>query len=484
MPEWARGNHGDHIRGFETSGQVSRGMKDRGQVRGLRRDGAEFPAEASISVLKTGEHKIFTVILRDVSVWVKAEEEREFLLEQIHQAQKMDAVGTLAAGIAHDFNNLLVSILGYTDLGIDDLGPDHPVSANLMQVRKAGLRASGLVQQILSLSRDREQERKPVCLAEVVREALDLVRATLPSSIEVRDSIRKGMTKVLASETAIHQIVVNLCVNAGQAIGSEHGVVELRLEDIGVDDRLARRIKSQGSGDGTNGTGAGTGARQIMLWGDLPAGPYVRLCVRDTGCGMDRGTMSRIFEPFFTSRQVGEGTGLGLFAVHGIVTLHDGAIVVESTIDEGSEFQIYLPRHAGEAASGRLSGTEANGGTERVLFVDDEPDLVGLAKSVLGRLGYVVEGATSGEAALSKFRASPDEWDLVITDQAMPRLSGEALAREILAIRSNVPIILCSGYSDAIDEEQAKTIGFRGYVKKPAAGGELAAAVRRALDSA
>jgi CheY-like chemotaxis protein len=199
---------------------------------------------------------------------------------------------------------------------------------------------------------------------------------------------------------------------------------------------------------------------------------------------MDRGTMSRIFEAFFTSRQVGEGTGLGLFAVHGIVTLHDGAIVVESTIDEGSEFQIYLPRHAGEAASGRLSGTEANGGTERVLFVDDEPDLVGLAKSVLGRLGYVVEGATSGEAALSKFRASPDEWDLVITDQAMPRLSGEALAREILAIRSNVPIILCSGYSDLIDEEQAKTIGFRGYVKKPAAGGELAAAVRRALDSA
>lgn len=481
LPASVRGHHAQFVEGFVESHDVSRTMTDRGEITGLRKSGAEFPAEASISRLELGGQRIFTVMLRDVTERKRTAWEREQLMEQVHQAQKMEAVGTLAAGIAHDFNNLLVSILGYADLGLEDLPDDHPVRGNFLQVRKAGHRATKLVQQMMTMSRKENSDRHSVRLGGVVAEALELMRASIPSSIQTTDEIFSGCRPTLASENEIHQVVVNLCMNASHAIGSDNGTIEVRLEDVDIGPDMAAKLEKQVASSASGPVRSGTVV--TILFGEVPVGACVRLTVKDTGRGMDRATMSRIFEPFFTEQEVGEGTGLGLYTVHGIVAAHEGAILVTSAPNQGSTFEIYLPALEVDDQAARARDSKGLNGTERVLFVDDERDLVGLAKQMLERLGYMVEGVTSSTVALERFRLAPEQWDLVITDQTMPQLTGEALAREILAIRENIPIILCTGFSDVFDEESARAMGIRGYLHKPTVGAELAAVVRQVLDS-
>jgi PAS domain S-box-containing protein len=439
---------------------------ERQEVSARRRGGSEFPAELSASKFQLGEETVFTLILRDVSDRRRAELERANLLGQFHQAQKMEAIGRLAGGIAHDFNNVLAAILGYADLALYDIPPDTPAASNVQQVLKAGRRGKTLVRQILAFSRREERVERSVRLDQVLHEALDLMAATLPKTIEVeRRSLATGAV-IRADEAQMHQLIMNLCVNAAQAIGQEPGriVVELEETELGPDREAEIRA---------------AGARLVA--GKLGPGAYVRLTVTDTGTGMGEETVSHMFEPFFTTKPKGEGTGLGLAAVHGIVTGRNGAIALRTAPGLGTRFEIYLPRvedvpeRAGDAAREVLAAGE------RILFVDDEPDLTDIGRKSLERLGFRCDTMSSASAALAEFRADPGRWQLVITDHMMPGMTGAAMAREMLALRPDLPIIICTGFGDTITAESARAAGIREFVMKPLIGRELAEIVSRLL---
>ncbi len=399
---------------------------------------------------------------RDITEERQHEAQRAQLENQLRQAQKMEAVGTLAGGIAHDFNNILSAILGYTDLALTEVQKGTLLHRNLSEVLFAGNRAKELVGQILSISRPDTQEMRPVPLNSLVKEAMKMLRSTIPSSISLRERVCQEQLMVVADPTQLHQVIVNLATNAKQAMPEQNGEVEVWLDRIVFDDQL--------------------GAAHP----DLIPGPYARLSVSDTGTGIPKEQQEKIFEPYFTTKERGEGTGLGLSVVHGIVRAHKGKIVLSSQPGRGSLFQVYLPldeREPGPEIRSETSG-ELPGGTETILVVDDEAAIVNMVRQFLERLGYSVTPCYSSPEALKAFQAAPDAFDLVITDMTMPDLTGVQLAGELFKIRSDLPVILCTGYSDSVSEDSIREHGLAKYLKKPIKQEELAFSVRQVLDSA
>jgi PAS domain S-box-containing protein len=418
-----------------------------------RKDGTTYKVEVSISPIwdKMGEIVNYVAIERDVTHEAELE-------TQLRQAQKMEAIGTLAGGIAHDFNNILAAIMGFTEMALYDVPEGKPGRRNLEQVFKAGYRGKDLVKQIITFSRRSEQERRPMLLNPIVKEALKLLRASLPTTIDIRQNIETQSGMVLADPTQIHQVLMNLCSNAAYAMREEGGVLEVSLADVVFNPVDA------------------------SLYPDLQPGPYLKLTVSDTGHGIDRAVMERIFDPFFTTKRPGEGTGMGLAVVHGIVKGYGGAIVVDSEPGKGSTFEVFLPRIEGAFHSEADSDAPMPTGNERILLVDDEEDLVDMVQQMLERLGYSVVAKTNSLEALEVFKAQPEQFALVITDQTMPHMTGADLARELMCIRPDIPIILCTGFSEVISGEEAKALGIRDLVMKPFATREIAEITRHVLD--
>jgi signal transduction histidine kinase/DNA-binding response OmpR family regulator len=386
------------------------------------------------------------------------EMERKRLETQLRQAQKMQAIGTLAGGIAHDFNNILSAILGYTELALGDVEQGSTVWHDLQGTLTAGRRARDLVQQILAFCRQTERARTSIPLHWLVEEALVLLRAALPSIITIRPIIDRNAGAVLADPTQMQQVLINLCTNAAYAMREAGGVIEVRLEPIEI------------------------AADAPAISPELKAGPYVRLTVQDTGHGMEPEILERILEPFFTTKSMGEGTGMGLAVVHSIIANHGGAITVESAPGQGSTFVVYLPRHDSPDTVALPARESMVGGHERILFVDDEAALVHVGRATLQRLGYQVVVCASSSEALETFRTAPGALDLVVTDRTMPVLTGEALVRELRQIRPDIPIILCTGFSHPVTPEQLRALRVDAFLMKPVMAHEWARVIRQVLE--
>jgi PAS domain S-box-containing protein len=384
--------------------------------------------------------------------------ERRLLEAQLRQAQKMEAIGTLASGIAHDFNNILAAILGYSELALAQVPPANQVRQHLQQILAAGVRAKELVQQILIFSRQSEQARRPLQLAPLVTEALALLRAALPATIELRQELTDTISTVVADPTQLHQVLLNLCTNAAHAMRDTGGVLTVGLDTC------------ESVADLPSGTPR------------LPPGAYVRLTVQDTGHGMTRATVERIFEPFFTTKNVGEGTGLGLAVVHGIIGNHGGAIRVDSAPGHGTTFRVYLPRSDRTTAPAGPPLEAVPTGHECLLFVDDEDMLARLGQAALERLGYEVVACTSGQEALETFRVAPERFALVITDHMMPHMTGIDLTHALRRIRPALPIILYTGSSDFSTAEKAQALGIEALCMKPLLIHDLGRLVRQVLE--
>ncbi len=396
--------------------------------------------------------------IKDITARVKAEEEQRRLERETQHSQKLESLGVLAGGIAHDFNNILAAIIGLTDMALHDIPPDSATYTDLQEALQAAHRAKELVKQILMFSRQSGEERTPIYLHVVVREALKLLRASLPATIEIIDNVDVASGAVLANPVQMHQVVMNYCTNAAQAMNGKKGVLEVRLTDVEVDEKMA------------------------ALHPKLHPGPYVKLSVSDTGHGMEPGVMNRIFDPFFTTKGPGEGTGMGLAVVHGIVSNHGGVILVESVVNKGSVFHTFLPRICDPAITAEMATTHVPQGREHILFVDDEEGVRHFGKSMLPRLGYQVTVCKSGAEALRIFKRSPEVFDIVVTDYMMPRMTGEVLAASIRRIRPEIPVILFTGFSNQFTEENARKANIQDVVMKPIIGADLARRIRQVLD--
>jgi len=395
--------------------------------------------------------------VQDVTLARLAEEEQKRLQAQLQQIQKMEAVGTLAGGIAHDFNNVLTAIFGFTELAVLNAEEGSELYQNLQSVLSASMRARDLVHQILTFSRQKEHHLKPTNLKLVVQEALKLLRATLPTTIDIRQRIQSSST-VMADASQIHQIVMNLGANAGYAMQEKGGILTVDLKQVVLGEKFTKTHP------------------------DIPCGSYLKLSVSDTGPGIDPDVQRRLFEPFFTTKPEGEGTGMGLSVVHGIVKNHGGTVTLFSEIGKGSTFDVFFPIVAQNKPVKRIPLEGIPGGSERILVVDDERSVAISSQKILQSLGYHVEIRTSSLEAWELFKEDPDRFDLVITDMTMPKMTGENLARNIIGIRSDIPIILCTGFSANMEEKQALDMGIRAFVFKPTPRKELAKIVRGVLD--
>lgn len=380
------------------------------------------------------------------------------LEQQLRQSQKLEALGTLAGGIAHDFNNILAGIMGFAEMLKDDTHPESPGYRRLELVLKGAYRGRDLVRQILTFSRQAEHEPKPVALRDIVEEGLKLVRPLIPATTEIRVKTVTGGDMILADPAQIHQVLMNLCTNAAQAMARKGGVLKVTVTRGLFKDRDHVPVP------------------------DMKPGEYVTLTVSDTGPGIKPEVLERIFDPFFTTKTQREGTGLGLSVAHGIVKSHGGSIGVESKPGKGATFSVYLPRI--ELREVPVAGEEApeKGGKECILFVDDEDLNVELNTERLTRLGYEVVATTSSLEALKIFKGEPRRFHLVITDYTMPRMTGVDLAREMLKVRGDIPIILCTGYNDSVSPDRARRAGIREFLLKPQDRQELDRAIRRVLN--
>jgi signal transduction histidine kinase/ActR/RegA family two-component response regulator len=427
------------------------------------KDGNEEYSEVYGYPIFDKEGKVVKVIeySLDISKRKRWEQERDRLADQLRQAQKMEAIGTLAGGIAHEFNNILGAIIGFAELAEDDIPPDTTANKNLRQVLVAATRAKEMVRQILAFSRKDEIERKPVLLTEIVKEAITLLRSTLPSFIDIHSDIeeKKTLPPILANPTEIQQVIMNLCTNAAYAMKESGGLLIITLDEIDV-----------------NSTALGSETPDHSN--------FQRLTVSDTGCGMTPEIKARIFDPYFTTKAQGEGTGMGLAVVHGIVKRHGGEITVESEPEKGTTFHVLLPATENEPLPSVQEIKPVEKGNERILYVDDEQLLSEMGKQMLGKLGYRVEAHTCSVEALEQFKQRPDDFDLVITDQTMPEMTGIQFAGKLRKIRPGIPIILCTGFSESIDEKNYKSMGIDGFVMKPVVKNEIARVIRETLDTA
>ena len=379
---------------------------------------------------------------------------------QLRQAQKMEAIGTLAGGIAHDFNNILASIIGYSELAILDSGPGTKAIQHLNKVLQASHRAKDLVNQILNFTRSKEHELRPLDLKLIINDTLKLMRASLPSTIDIRRWITPQERTVLADPTQIHQVIMNICANARHAMREVGGVLEIRLEGADADPDFT------------------------VEHPDLKSEEYLMLTIHDTGHGMKQEMLERIFEPYYTTKEKGEGTGLGLAIVHGIVKSHKGWIRVSSDVGKGTSFIIYLPR-ASEDTKFEKAETEVDkipNGSEKILLVDDEEDIVLIVTDILTRFGYEVVSFNKSKEAFEQFKADPASFDAVITDMTMPEMTGTVLAAHIKDIRSEIPVLLCTGHNEFQHGDTLADIGVDGILRKPIAMKELTTTLRKVLD--
>jgi len=392
----------------------------------------------------------------------KVEERTEALAQserQLQQVLKIQAIGTLAGGIAHDFNNILFPIVGYTELTLDEVAADSPAHQNLEEVLKAAHRAKDLVQQILTFSRQSGQEREPLRVQYIVKEALKLLRATIPSTIEITHHLKEDCGAVLGDATQIHQVIMNLCTNAYQSMQKTGGKLEIQLTEVDIS--YADTIERVG----------------------LKPGRHLRLTVKDEGCGMEAAVIDRIFEPYYTTKAQGKGTGLGLSVIHGIVKNHGGDITVSSVSGQGSTFHVYMPLIDDVEVKIQVDEiTKAAEGDERILLVDDEEQIVAMERQMLEHLGYQVTASTDSKEALSVFAQHPDDFDLVITDMTMPHMTGDRLAQKLIGIKPGLPVILCTGFNESITEEKALSLGIQKFVMKPVVKNDLASTIRSVLD--
>ena len=408
--------------------------------------------DLEVSPIRDGAGRLVNAIAVERDVTQEA-----LFQDRIRQWQKMEALGTLAGGIAHDFNNLLLPILINTELTLDEKRDDETLIHRLSQILEAARRGQDMVKQIIAFSRQKEQERRPVEIPPLVRESLEFLRVSVPKNIVIVEKIAAGAAMAVADPTQIHQILVNLGTNAAHAMREKGGTLEVGLDEAQLDEAAA--------------------ARHI----GLKPGPHLRLTVKDTGHGMTPEVAGRVFEPFFTTKKTGEGTGMGLAVVHGIVKSHRGAISLRTEPGKGTEFTIFLPRIVGPRPAAEKGGGPYPKGTENILFVDDEDIQVRAMTRLLEHLGYRVVGLTNSRAALEAFRREPGAFDLAIMDQTMPDMSGADLAREILRLRPDLPIILCTGYSETINEESALALGVKAFMLKPFTARDIAVAIRGAL---
>jgi PAS domain S-box-containing protein len=433
---------------------------------GLKKDGTRFPMEIRVREAEYKGRKVRVAAIMNITERKKAkddarimDEDRQRMEAHLRQAQKMEAIGTLAGGIAHDFNNTLGAILGYTEMAMMEVPQEDKAHYYLERVLKASERAKDLVKQILTFSRQSKKELRPLGVGTVLKEALKLLRPSLPSFIEIRREIKTEQDIILADFTQIHQVVMNLCTNAAHAMREKGGVLTVGLRSVRMEPEVG-----------------------VLSDPGLKPGKYLELTVSDTGHGIEEGVMPRIFEPYFTTKKPGEGTGMGLAMVHGIVKGHGGAIKVESSVGKGTVFHVYLPvTEEAEKSLGIESSLPTPQGKGMILFVDDEAPLAEVGTLMLSNLGYEVVTRTSSPEALEVFRATPDQFDMVITDTTMPKMTGLDLAGEIMKLRPAIPVILCTGYSDLVDTEKAGTIGIRELLMKPLASRQLAEAVKRAM---
>lgn len=433
---------------------LSRGDPWSGHISTKRKDGTAYEVEVLVSPVRDNHGNItnYISIRRDVTLETKLEKE-------LRQAQKMESIGTLAGGIAHDFNNILAAISGFTELALNRVQEDKVVQRHLEQVLQASSRAAELVRQILAFSRQTEQERKPVQVALIFEEVLRLLRSSLPATIEIRQEIKTGPDggMILADLTQLHQVLMNLCTNAAHAMREGGGTLTVELSETAE-------------------------APAVSGYPRRDAAYYVCVRVTDTGHGMGPEIVERIFDPYFTTKGPGEGTGLGLSVVQGIVKSHGGVMTVSSEPDHGATFSIYFPGIEKVVPDETNAPKTAGVGGERILFVDDEESLADLGKVMLETLGYHVTAKTNSIEALETFREQPDAFDVVFTDMTMPGLTGKDLAARIMDIRQDIPVILCTGFSDMVNNEEARKVGIREVVIKPYIMSTIAVTIRKALD--
>jgi signal transduction histidine kinase/CheY-like chemotaxis protein len=398
-------------------------------------------------------------IATDVTQLKKLQENQNKADEYLRQAQKMESIGNLAGGIAHDFNNLLFPIIGMSELLLEDLPEESLEYKNVEVILEAGKRGRDLVQQILSFSRRSEKKKNPVRLQQILKEALKLSRSTIPSSIQINQDIQEDCGWVMADSVQLHQIVINLITNAYHAVDQSEGKINVQLKELSVTTNdLSPKLNSDGK--------------------------YVMLRISDNGCGIEESIKNKIFDPYFTTKDKDKGTGLGLAVVYGIVQDHAGDILVDSKVGEGTVFSIYLPLLE------QLPETEAEDptisfqtGLEHILLVDDEKPVAQIEKQMLNRLGYKVTMHTNSQEALECFRANPEAFDLLLTDVTMPGITGDRLAQEVLTIRPDIPVLLCTGFSENIDKRKAEQIGIKGFLMKPVGKSDMARTVRQILDN-
>ncbi|MBT8363573.1 MAG: response regulator [Deltaproteobacteria bacterium] len=422
----------------------------------------------SIILLNTAnalESLEFYRLLRDQNSMLekKVEERTKALAQserQLQQVMKLQAIGTLAGGIAHDFNNILFPIVGYTELTMDEIPDDSQAKQNLKEVLKAANRAKELVQQILTFSRQSCQERKPLKVQFLIKEALKLLRATIPSTIEIEARVDEDCGHIKGDPTQIHQVIMNLCTNAYHAMQETGGTLEVELKEVDINyENSVERV-------------------------GMKVGRHLELTVKDAGHGMQPEVQERIFEPYYTTKELGKGTGLGLSVIHGIIKNYGGDIRVHSRPGNGTTFTVYIPIIDDIDIETEKVETVTDGkGNERILLIDDEKPIIDIEQQILERLGYKVTPKTDSQEALEEFAALPDKFDLVITDMTMPRMTGDQLARKIMDIKPDTPVILCTGFNETITEEKALALGIAKFVMKPIVKDELAYTIRSVLDT-
>ena len=428
------------------------------ELRKVKKDGTSiWVKETCRAVIGPNQQRMLLLSCENITDRKRAEEALETSERQLRHTQKMEAIGTLAGGIAHDFNNILGAILGYSELALTHAQKEPKLISYLTEVLTAGNRAKELVKQILAFSRRSDQEREAVDLNETVKEALRMVRATLPTTIEIQFSGDLDSAVIFADSTQIHQVIMNLCANAEQAMRECGGLLALAVTSLAITENSSQDFP------------------------DLKPGNYLQLTIKDSGQGMPSEVLERIFEPFFTTKNLGEGTGLGLAVVHGIIVGHSGHIGVSSVIGQGTTFTILLPRLDVVPPAQSTSATGWSHGTGRVLFIDDEEVLARWGEQVLTHLGYTVVMKTNPHEAVELFRSQPHTIDVVVTDQTMPTMSGEALAKALLDIRQDIPIVLCTGFSHTMTQEKAEQLGLKGFLMKPVNGALLAKTLQEVI---